>query len=284
LNDPPPLVPWSLDSRIVAPVCPACSACGADLTRATWTRRGEVTERTTCVCGVESMQALLRPVRTREGWRALGKSPEAQAQELMRCRRSPWYWLSNYVYTEDAHWVSKGWTSANRRLPSVPYLRSVVYWLWHEWFTAWPKSRQMMLTWVVVCYILGEALLLGGRLYMLQSKREEDAAAMLWRANGVYTRMQDFAPWYGAKRIGPGAATRLEFSNGSVIVAAPQGAHMVQSHTPAWLVCDEAQLQDEIEGAYHQALPAVERITLIGSADFGWFWQTFLPDKLGKEK
>jgi len=223
---------------------------------------------------------MLGPTRTHAELRRIAGSPEAQTIEQIRCEREPWYWFVNYMVTQDEHWVRKGLTGPYQRFPALEYLRSVIYVLWQYDNTAWPKSRQMRLTWAAaVGYVLGEALFRAGRLSMVQSKKEEDAQGVLRRTVVVYDRMRQFAPWLGPNLVERNAG-RLTFSNDSAIVACPQGAHHVQSYTPARLVLDEIQLQDEAEEAYHQALPATESMTLLGSADYGWFWQVFLPGKL----
>jgi len=174
--------------------------------------------------------------------------------------------------------MSKGLPSAEARFPPVPYLRGLTQWLWHERMLAVPKSRQMMVTWLVAAYILGESYVQPGRLHLWQSKKEIDSIAVLERITGMDDRLREFAPWYPPGRRSA-STTELAFANGSKIVAAPQGAHHVQSHTPTSVVLDEVQLQDEAEAAFYQALPACERITLIGSAEYSWFWNQFLSER-----
>lgn len=210
-----------------------------------------------------------------------------RACEAAYIARNPWYWVANYALTADEHWVGKHLPSPYQRFPPKEYLRSATYLLWAYDYTAWPKSRQMMLTWLVCAYMLGQAMQTPGQLYMIQSKKAVDAVAVLERQEGIWNRVRQIAPWFGADLTASSFAPNggyLSFANGTQIVACPQGGHQVQSYTPTWLWADEAQLQDEMEEAYHQALPCAERITLVGSADFGWFWQVFLADKLGEER
>lgn len=227
-------------------------------------------------------EAELGPSVTHEYVRRLSLSPEMQEIETRACQRSPWYWLVNWVVTEDSRWASKGLTTAYQRFPPKEYLRSACQVLWKYPHTAWPKSRQMLLTWLVSGYMLGEACFLGGRLYMVQSKKETDAKAVLARQSGMYHRLADMAPWMVPK-LKRENETQIILANGSTLMACPEGAHHVQSYTPAWLFLDEVQLQDEAQEAYHQALPACERITLVGSADVCWFYDRFLTDELKEE-
>ena len=218
-----------------------------------------------------------------EDYVAISESVELQAEEIVRCEVDCWYWRMNYVWTNDEHWVMKGKSGPYQRWPVARETQVYCDMLFRYPRLGIPKARQRKITWLVSTQMLGDALFTGGRLYMIQSKREADAKKVLRRMHGVYERMRSVAPWLGPglKRCGE---SELVFTNDSVIMAVPQGANYVQSHTPAWWFADEAQLQDEIEEAYYQALPACERITLAGTTDYGWFCQIFLRDDIDGSK
>lgn len=210
------------------------------------------------------------------------ESVDDQVKEQVRCELDPWYWMVNFVWTNDEHWVEKGQRSSYTRFPAKRHLQLYAGHLFREKYTAWPKARQQMITWLTSTYILGDAMFTGGRLYMIQSKRENDSKKVLRRMMGVYERMRVAAPWMGPG-IDKQSDSEVLFRNDSLIMAVPQGPNYVQSHTPAWLFADEAQLQDSMEEAYYQALPACERITLVGSVDYGWFCQDFLAGKQNED-
>jgi hypothetical protein len=220
---------------------------------------------------------------TEQGLRELWTDEVGQVVQTAACSRSPWYWFRNYCVTSDSHWASKGWTGPHQRFPAKRHLRSFVYILWRYPFSGWPKARQVMMSWTVDGYILGESQFVPGRLWMIQSKKEMDAQDQLRRIRGMFMRQKEMAPWLGPELVGDNVG-RLDFSNGSSIVAVAQGAHHVQSYTPAGLFMDEVQLQDEAEEAYFQALPACERIIMVGSADVSWFYDKFLTDEIGETR
>lgn len=223
----------------------------------------------------DPLESDLFPVLQPEDFHRLAKDDDWQEAEKVRCQLDPWYWRVNYVVTQDEHWVTKGYKTAYHRWPCLEYERSCTHVLWKYTHTAWPKSRQMMMSWRVVTQMLGDALFTGGRLYMIQSQREGDAKRLLARGVGVYERMRSMAPWLGPK-VKRQNDSEIAFGNDSTIIAVPSGAHYVQGHTPAWWFSDETQIQDGAEEAYYQALPACERITLVGTPDYGWFFQEFL--------
>ena len=226
---------------------------------------------------VSPLDSVLLPHLTPDDFYRLARDPEWQQAERTLCETDPWYWRVNYVVTMDEHWAGKGFLSPYRRFPPLLHLRSYTYVLWRYLLTAFPKSRQRLASWEAITQMYGDGIFTGGRLYMLQSKGERDAKKLLGRVKGVDARLRDMAPWLVPDLV-KDTETELGWSNGSTMMAVPQGAHYVQSHTPAWLLMDEAQLQDEAKAAYEAALPACERITLVGTAEYGWFYQTLLAD------
>ena len=224
------------------------------------------------------MNASLEPSIMPADFQALADDKAWQASEIARCQANPWYWRVNYVVTMNEHWVEDGWSGPYRRWPATEHGRSYAHMLFTEMHTAWPKSRQQMVTWLVGTQMLGDALFTGGRLYMIQSKREKDAKKVLGRVRGVYDRMRTLAPWLVPALVRD-EASELKWANESTMMAVPEGATYVQSHTPAWWFADELQLQAEAELALQAALPACQRISLVGTAEYGYFYQQFLSEK-----
>jgi len=229
----------------------------------------------------DPLDATLEPTVSHDLLRRAAKDRQLQAREQVRCERSPWYFLVNYFVTEDQWWREKGWKSPHRTLPPKRYLQTLAHYLWAERFVVIPKSRQMMVTWLVAGYILGDAMFTGGRLYMFQSQDEAQAVAVLRdRLMGAYDRLTEFAPWL-ATPVVRRADTYVRFANGSVLRAVAHGAHQLQSHTPSWWIADEFQLHEDAAESYGYALACCERITCIGSADFGFMYEELLQDRLG---
>jgi len=229
-----------------------------------------------CVAPLDSQ---LEPSLSRDDFDLIARDREWQDIERARCQVDPWYWRVNYVVTLNEHWVEEGWQMPYRRWPATEHSRSYCHVLFTERRTAWPKSRQQMMTWLVATQMLGDAMFTGGRLYMIQSKREKDAQAVLLRAKGVYDRMYAMCPWLVPELHKPGSASELRWANDSCMMAVPEGATYVQSRTPTWWMADELQLQAQGETALTAALAACWRVSLIATPEYGWFWQIFLRDK-----
>lgn len=231
---------------------------------------------------VPPLESVLEPVRTVAELKRIAADKKLQQLETLKIWNEPWYFLVNYCSTVDEHYIGKGLSSPYQLFPPLPYLQKVANVLWSERYIASLKSRQVRWTWLVSCYLLGEALAQEGRLYLVQSKRAFDSVQVLRRMKGVWERMRAAAPWYGpsieAESFGIQGG-HIRFSNGSAILAVPEGAHYVQSHTPAVWWCDEIQLCAEAEGAFYQALPACEKIIIGGTAEPSWFCDQFLPEE-----
>ena len=231
---------------------------------------------------IPPIESALLPTLTHADFQKIGKDKRLQDWATLTCLREPWFWLVNLCSTVDEHYVAKGLATPYQRFPPLAYLQRAAQVLWQERYIACLKSRQVRWTWLVACYLLGEALAQEGRLYLVQSKRAFDAVQVLRRQFGVWERMREAAPWYGPQLEEQSFGVQgghLRFANGSSIVAVPEGAHYVQSHTPTVWWADEIQLQAEAEEAFYQALPACEKIIIGGTAEPGWFCDVFLPDE-----
>src|SRR5215472_17783153 len=122
----------------------------------------------------------------------------ARLQEKQRRRyaRDPEYWLfSRQVYTQDEH----DETVAAKPFPDKPYIR----WMVRQWLETkrnlWPKSRQMMASWIFCALYLHDTQFKsqcgGRRLNFIQSKKQEDSDALLRRCYFIYEHQE---PWLKA--------------------------------------------------------------------------------------
>jgi len=183
--------------------------------------------------------------------------------------------------TIDEHYTEAGLAVPYRRFPPKKYLRSAADLWFREPRTAWPKSRQMGITWLFVALYLGDAIFLPGRLNFIQSKGERDAVNVLRRAKIILENLRAHAPWM-VPAVVDDSETRLSFDNRSALQAVPEGAHHIRSYTPSGLFMDEASEQPAAALAYEAAMACCQRVTLVGTADFSWFYAVLLQDKIGE--
>jgi len=129
------------------------------------------------------------------------------------------------------------------------------------------KSRQMLVTWVMIACHLWDAQFHQGRRIFFQSKKENDANALVDRAKHIYDSYPPhikpiIEALYPANK--PMAYLKLEFGkNKSIIQGTPQGADVIRQYTASRIFSDEMAFQEKAEEAYIAAKP-----TIVGGGSF----------------
>lgn len=165
--------------------------------------------------------------------------------------------------------------------PYIPYLFDIfTAKLQSIFFIA--KSRQIMLTWLCCVYALWLAKSIPHRLIFLQSKKEEDAANLVfsggrtgknWNTARI-SFIEKHLPWWLQDEGIESAYGKLTFPNGSKIWGVPEGSDMIRSYTPSLVISDEAAFQPEFGSAYTAMLPIAKQggcLIAISSANPGPF-------------
>jgi hypothetical protein len=143
------------------------------------------------------------------------------------------------------------------------------------------KSRQVMATWLVAAYCLWRAKFRPHQLILWQSKKEDDAANVVYDKDPDTARMsfmEAHLPSVLQDNIFPRGASRcnLRYPTGSRIWGIPEGADIIRSNTPSVLVSDEAAFQPEFASARDAAMPAIKgggQLVALSSAAPGAFAQ-----------
>jgi hypothetical protein len=174
------------------------------------------------------------------------------AVELEACRRNVCYWLERYAWTIDEHvrddperqlLHGERWIDPETLLPcreldggEDDYLLYVASLWWNEDLLAVPKSRQLRLT-HLMCNLHGWlAMFFQGQRICFQSKKLEDADENLKRLDKSLAIMRKKNPhirW----PVHVYKHGRILFPNGSLIMAAAQGAAVVRQYTFSAIFC-----------------------------------------------
>lgn len=212
----------------------------------------------------------------------------ADRLDAERCRRDAHYFVfQSGLVTKDEH----DQTAPMKAIPDTPNRRSFLDCLlvagktlkpedaiWAKaaghselWLTALAtsglfmteKSRQVMATWIGCAWMLWVAKYQAHRLILVQSKREDDAAALVFTKDPFFARisfMEHHLPAHLKTLTFPkaGAYGHLYFPNGSHIWAIPEGGDIIRSQTPSIVFSDEAAFQPEFGAALSAALPAIK--------------------------
>jgi len=153
------------------------------------------------------------------------------------------------------------------------------------------KSRQVMATWLVCAYLLWRAKFRQYQLILVQSKREDDAANLVFNKDEGVARMSfmesQLPSWLRSIEF-PKDVTfghihvRSGFGKGSHVWAVPEGADIIRSNTPSVVFSDESAFQPEFDASYTAARPCLEgggQYIALSSANPGSFCELVEGDK-----
>ena len=197
-----------------------------------------------------------------------------RAREIARCKDDFSYFLFKYVKTTDPHTP----LTPVKLFPKKDYLVYLANELQHGpdmRFVA--KSRQLMVSWILCAYTVWKMLFHPHSHCYFQSKKEKDAAEMIYDTVPQKARMSfimvNLPDWLQiclmTKPDGEEITVRFPIDqrtftfgciilpNGSYCQALAQGASQIEGKVPAWLVSDEASLQEEWRESYAAAKPCL---------------------------
>lgn len=193
-------------------------------------------------------------------------------EDLEASRRSLKHFAFNLVNTKDEH----DRDSPIKPFPHKDYLK--VYFNYREngddiQYVA--KSRQLMISWCIAVEAVWWAKFHPHSLCLIQSKKHEDAAKLVYTKNMNVGRCSFIEaslppqyqfcydqsknnPWVPLNLRDMGSDGMLTYPNGSLIEAIPQGPTQVESRVPTFFASDECALQEEWAGAMAAAAPCIE--------------------------
>ena len=187
-------------------------------------------------------------------------------KEKIRCQNDIYYWLTTYVYTLDPHDKK----SPVKLFPKKEYLKELIKVWEEEKLLLVEKSRQMLMTWLWCALDLHEAQFGVGKYTFFQSKKEEDADALVGRAKFIFHHQPDFL-----KQSVEEVYCKLKFpKTNSQIIGIPQGGDQIRMHTASRVFSDEMAFQPEAEEAFTAARPCIEGggvFNGVSSANPGFF-------------
>ena len=192
----------------------------------------------------------------------------------------PYYWVTHCTKTFDEKWKEKKLSGPYSHFPSKPYFP----WLFRSFVECRrlfvPKSREMMLTWAVISYIVWHCQLYPRTRAIIQCQKEDKAADLVKGGDApgyVRTLYEMQEPWMQnqfplSKPMGEQHQLRIAWRNGSVIQGVAWGRDQVRQYHPTIYFCDEAGFVTDFEGAYGAADPVAAQIIAVSSANPGYFF------------
>ena len=200
--------------------------------------------------------------------------------EEKRCREDLLYFLTKYVKSLDEHDT----IDPIKPLPmDKQYLQDIAWLFINEKLLLIEKSRQMLVTWIITACCLWDAQFHEGRRIAIQSKKEQDANAILDRVKFIYRHEPDILK-QAHRANEPMAYTRLEFGKqNSIIMAIPQGAEQLRQYTFSRVIVDEAAFQEQAEEGYIAMRPTLTgggKLVMVSSPNFKNFFWRIRSDKI----
>jgi hypothetical protein len=198
-------------------------------------------------------------------------------------RLNLWYFVKHFCITEDPH----DHINPEKNFPDKEYLR-VVCEVWSSVTGAgrWrypilliPKSRQMLITWLMLACHLWLAMTRSSQRIYIQAQKQEDANELLERFMFIYWHLH---PAFRATvKCIKSLTEKTHFSNRSQVLALAKGGSQIRQKTASAIMSDEAAFQEELDKTHRAAKPTIVgggRITYISSAEEGYMKQMVLDE------
>lgn len=212
-------------------------------------------------------------------FRALTEPEKARHQVRMHLHyvRNPWAFLRDCVFTLDQVNQSSPIKAFPSYLEYLEYLTQV--WL-TEKLVAVPKSRRMICSWSFISLYTHDTLFRPGRFNAFVSKKEDDSAELVSRAEFIYHKIPE---WRIPRDLLPALANGkmskqpplLNFEEShSKIQGFPQGHDQLRQFTFSGMLFDEWAFWEQAQAAYSASKPTLDgggRLTGISSRSPGFF-------------
>jgi phage FluMu gp28-like protein len=190
-----------------------------------------------------------------------------QALQIDKWANDPWLFIKDCCWTMDEADEGKV-----KQFPNKPYLKYVCEVWQRESLLAIPKTRRMMLTWIMLALHLWAALFKPNSAIFVQSKKADDSDFLIGdkRMMFLYNNLPKEYPWPKCSK----KQYNLQFDNGSYVMAIGQGADQLRQYTASYAMLDEFAFWESAEDTWGALKPIIQgggRVTLISSAGPGFF-------------
>lgn len=201
----------------------------------------------------------------------------ARRETAARCKADGLYWLRNHTCTYDEHALKKG-LSPNRPFPDLGYMDLAWKALLTSKYLFFPKSREMMTSWLVAGYMTHTAQFNAHTLALIQTQNEKKVQKLLSYSKCLYDKQDLWMRQMHPLKAGALDSTHIaqtkmsqEWASEASVVGVPGGADQIRAYHPTIIVFDEAAHLPEMRAAYDTALPVADQIICISSAGPGFF-------------
>ncbi|MFA4853999.1 MAG: hypothetical protein WC616_01430 [Candidatus Omnitrophota bacterium] len=186
----------------------------------------------------------------------------------------PYLFLTDFCTTFDPHSPE----AFIRKFPKKEYIKYICRKWQEENRVSIPKSRQIMVSWSVVCLLLWENIKKPDQITFIQSKKQADAGSahiinsLLRRMIFVIEKLPKLSGVKYKVVWTPNAV--LSLGNGSTIQAVSAESESIRSSSANTVFVDEAAHIDELEAILASVLPLLShdgKMILAGTPDSEYF-------------
>ena len=195
---------------------------------------------------------------------------------LKRIQLDAWFFIKNYVWTLDEHDM----TNPAKKFPVKPYLEATTeIWL-RERLIVVEKSRQMMLSWLMVALHYWLAAYHSGQNVLVQSKKEDDSDLLIDRMWFIHQRVPEElrVPLDGGRKT---YCSMIFSGTNSKIQGISQNPESARSQTTSAILSDETAFQDQAADAWRAvkaSLGQTGKYTAISTPNFKEFFYKLVYD------
>lgn len=189
--------------------------------------------------------------------------------------RNPWKFFKQQIITVDESEAITQFNQA-RQYPWPgyhTYLKESLSVLMNEPLVAFPKSRRMMVSWLMCGYYIWAARFQPNSALFYMSETEQKAAfAVDKRCKFMEDNLRDpaFRQPRQEMKTKTGLVGHITYPNGSYIWALASGGSVLRQYTATKIFLDECEFQDEAPAVVRAAIPMVEngaQLILASSSD-----------------
>ena len=190
--------------------------------------------------------------------------------------------FAKHVVTKDEHAEGELSVRAFPTREQKPYIWDIIDTIQEEQLLAIEKSRQLLVTWIACLYCLWMAKFHKNRLIFVQSKKEEDAANLVFNTewpNARISFMESNLPDELRSDVASSYGKLLFRDTGSRIWGIPEGGDQIRSYTASLIFSDEAAFQPEFEHAWQASNPSIKgggKMLIVSSARNGAFMKRLI--------
>lgn len=202
--------------------------------------------------------------RTREAQRIINN--------MKRWKEHPWAMIEEgMIWTIDPH----DFRNPIKKFPPDPWLREVCELWMREPLLAIRKSRQLMMTWLIVYLNWWLATFHEGMAVFLQSENETKSDELIQRCEFIYNHIPATEMAKPNLKQGRKLWCLMDYPElHSYIKGIPQGQNQLRQYCASSVMMDEAAFWEKGRESFMATKPTVDgggRVTIVSSAAKGWF-------------